>query len=414
MNNDWTKNIKERMESHEMAEPKGLWQNLESQMRDFEAVPRKQSTKPLVLWLRRCGVAAAIAILSAIGYKALHTSDIDISSAIPDDIVAKAPSSCGSPAQMATGADEPHASANVHVAMLLARAASQRSFASSHDTPITANAATQKTDAEATGGDAETAAESRPSAAENTANASTTPRHYGNVSANTGNDYPLLAENRRQAYRNHTTALSISASGLQLSNNSNGIPDRVLSSGLTYNNRYFTVNNAAAAYSNIPLHHKMPVNVSLKAKFGITNRLFAEGGISYSLLRSDGDDMSAQVTQDLHYLGIPVNFGFVVWQNKRIRVYTYAGGEMQKLVSGKLKSTYKVESPLTESTNLCEKKLQWSVGAGAGIDVGILPTLSIFAEPGVKYYFDNGSQIDNIYKEKPTNFNLQLGLRFDL
>ncbi len=29
-------------------------------------------------------------------------------------------------------------------------------------------------------------------------------------------------------------------------------------------------------------------------------------------------------------------------------------------------------------------------------------------------YFDNGSRIDNIYKDKNTALNLQLGLRFDM
>ena len=31
-----------------------------------------------------------------------------------------------------------------------------------------------------------------------------------------------------------------------------------------------------------------------------------------------------------------------------------------------------------------------------------------------KYYFDNGSRVQNFFKDKPTNFNLQLGLRWNL
>ena len=40
--------------------------------------------------------------------------------------------------------------------------------------------------------------------------------------------------------------------------------------------------------------------------------------------------------------------------------------------------------------------------------------LSIYAEPGVAYYFDNKSSLRTIYQEKPFNFNLNLGLRFNL
>lgn len=37
--------------------------------------------------------------------------------------------------------------------------------------------------------------------------------------------------------------------------------------------------------------------------------------------------------------------------------------------------------------------------------------VGIYAEPGLSYYFDNGSNIETIYSEKPLNFNLNIGLR---
>lgn len=40
--------------------------------------------------------------------------------------------------------------------------------------------------------------------------------------------------------------------------------------------------------------------------------------------------------------------------------------------------------------------------------------VGLYVEPGVSYYFDNGSSVSNIYKEKPLNFNLEFGLRFSL
>jgi hypothetical protein len=44
----------------------------------------------------------------------------------------------------------------------------------------------------------------------------------------------------------------------------------------------------------------------------------------------------------------------------------------------------------------------------------IIPQLSLYTEPGVRHYMDNGSTINNYFKDKPTSFYLQLGLRFDL
>ena len=40
--------------------------------------------------------------------------------------------------------------------------------------------------------------------------------------------------------------------------------------------------------------------------------------------------------------------------------------------------------------------------------------LGIYAEPGFSYYFDNGSFVETVYRERPFNFSLSLGLRFNL
>lgn len=40
--------------------------------------------------------------------------------------------------------------------------------------------------------------------------------------------------------------------------------------------------------------------------------------------------------------------------------------------------------------------------------------MSAYVEPGVSRYFDNRSEVENIYKDKPTNFNLNVGLRIYL
>ena len=40
--------------------------------------------------------------------------------------------------------------------------------------------------------------------------------------------------------------------------------------------------------------------------------------------------------------------------------------------------------------------------------------VGVYLEPGVSYYFDNGSDVRTIYKDKPFNFNLNLGVRFTI
>ena len=67
-----------------------------------------------------------------------------------------------------------------------------------------------------------------------------------------------------------------------------------------------------------------------------------------------------------------------------------------------------------EHTSLKVNPLQWSVSAAAGAQVNFTKHLGLYAEPGIAYYFDDGSQIETIRKEHPINFNLQFGLRFSL
>ena len=70
----------------------------------------------------------------------------------------------------------------------------------------------------------------------------------------------------------------------------------------------------------------------------------------------------------------------------------------------------KVEKKETQDLN--EKPFQWSVNASVGLQYNISPSIGLYAEPGVSYYFNDGTSIKTIYKDKPCNFNLNLGLRF--
>ena len=62
--------------------------------------------------------------------------------------------------------------------------------------------------------------------------------------------------------------------------------------------------------------------------------------------------------------------------------------------------------------DLRDRRPQWSVNASAGLQYKINDILGVYLEPGVGYYFDNGSNVSTIYKEKPLNFNFTVGLRF--
>ena len=158
-------------------------------------------------------------------------------------------------------------------------------------------------------------------------------------------------------------------------------------------------------------HHKQPVAFGLSLAWQLSDRMALQTGVNYTRLSSQFTKKmrsSVLVTdQQLQYLGVPVRVSYLVWRMKSLSVYGVAGGEADVNVKAKT-NTDGIESRLTKD------RLQFSADAAAGIQYHFLPKLSLYAEPGLKYYFDNGSTIENIYKEKPLQFSLQMGVRYDL
>lgn len=166
--------------------------------------------------------------------------------------------------------------------------------------------------------------------------------------------------------------------------------------------------------------YNFPVSVGINLGYDITRTWSIETGIKWTMLttaiRSGSEDNYSRENDRLHYIGVPLTVKANIWQNRYLSVYAGAGGMLQKMVSGKKQTRYYfggVETSV-ETDRLKEKQLQWSVNATAGLQLRCTDYFGIYIEPGIIYYFDNGSSIRNIYKARPFNFNLSLGLRFSL
>ena len=68
----------------------------------------------------------------------------------------------------------------------------------------------------------------------------------------------------------------------------------------------------------------------------------------------------------------------------------------------------------SKSENISIDEPQWSVNASAGVQYNITDAVGIYAEPGASYFFKNNAPIENIYKDKPLNFNMRFGVRFTI
>lgn len=166
--------------------------------------------------------------------------------------------------------------------------------------------------------------------------------------------------------------------------------------------------------------HHLPIRIGLSVAYALTDRLSISSGLTYTRLASDIKDASRESKyigeQRLHYVGIPVNVSYKVASFRWLGLYGTAGVLAEKCVSGTTDEGY-VENNTMKYTNthdISSKPLQMSVNAGVGIQFDIIDNVGIYAEPGLSYYFDDGSALQTIYKEKPLNFNLNVGVRFKL
>ena len=166
--------------------------------------------------------------------------------------------------------------------------------------------------------------------------------------------------------------------------------------------------------------HRLPVRVGLNVAYRLTDRLSVESGVSYTRLSSDMKDGTknnySSSSQKLDYIGVPLNVKYRAFGYRRLSVYASAGLLTEKCVSGKTTHEYVIsgEKKKHEAEDVAAKPWQLSVNAALGAQFDVLRNVGVYVEPGVSYYFDDRSPLSTIYKEKPLNFNLNLGVRYTI
>jgi len=166
----------------------------------------------------------------------------------------------------------------------------------------------------------------------------------------------------------------------------------------------------------------IPLSLGVGLRYYILPRFSVGTGLNYTLLTrtfeglyeevESGKVVSSEtgtVRHAMHYLGIPLNLYYDVISAEKIKFYVYGGGEMEYAVA----NNYSV--PTSGSTINCSfpiDKLQWSVGAGLGVEFKLSKLLGLYLDPSVSYYFECG-QPNNVRSARPLMFNFDAGLRFN-
>lgn len=435
MKTNWQKDIHDRLGSYEKDAPEGLWEGISQGMpklNDGGMLTHKPQRKAVFRMWRVAGVAAAASVALVIGYSFLG-NDVQDNINIPTNttkhpnMLASNKKPLGNEPTGVCAEQATHSEDNLLAEQpTLANASTEQLALASVSTeqPTLASASTE-TDVKEIGSKEENSKE------ENKQTETKPAKREDSYVLPHNPDNNLLAFNDMTEKRGDEDAPSrwsvstgamggLGASGTttaygdHLVLSSPGVADTKDSPMLDMN----TINRDIETKTEYD--HHLPIRIGLSVAYALTDRMSISSGLTYTRLSSDIKDASRESKyigeQRLHYVGIPVNVSYKVASSRWISLYGTAGVLAEKCVSGTTDEGY-VENNTMKYTNtqdISSKPLQMSVNAGVGIQFDFIDNVGIYAEPGLSYYFDDGSELQTIYKEKPLNFNLNVGVRFKL
>lgn len=425
MKTNWQKDIHDRLGSYEKDAPEGLWEGISRELPKLNdgvmLTHKPQRTAKFRMW-RVAGVAAAASVALVIGYSFLGNSakdNINIATNTPKhpNMLASNKKPLGNEPTGVSAEQATHSADDLLT--------EQPTLAKASTEQPTLASASMETDVK------EISSKEIGSKEENKQTETKPAKREDSYVLPHNPDNNLLAFNDMTERRGDEDAPSrwsvstgamggLGASGTttaygdHLVLSSPGVADTKDSPMLDMN----TINRDIETKTEY--EHHLPIRIGLSVAYALTDRLSISSGLTYTRLSSDIKDASRESKyigeQRLHYVGIPVNVSYKVASSRWISLYGTAGVLAEKCVSGTTDEGY-VENNTMKYTNthdISSKPLQMSVNAGVGIQFDFIDNVGIYAEPGLSYYFDDGSALQTIYKEKPLNFNLNVGVRFKL
>lgn len=418
--NDWTEQLRQRLNDAEVPAPENLWdsisqqlgtqgrqQNTQGQQQDAEdaQVAQKPHRVALLPW----AAAASVVLIAGVGMwwqLRSNTPDIAMLEPAPHPITLTDNKAVNT---KASAVNAKASVANSHIST-----ASTHAMLAYNDNALAPTASNKEEEKVMALTMAEQEVQSEPIAEGSTTTSTPT------ATATQKNQRTTQTQAAHTAYHLPRTQHQASNTRWQVGVGTAGNMNRYKSSGPIYVNSLSAVNTEYADNEMFRVspyeqdtkdvtHHDMPISIGFTASYSVTPRIALASGLVYTLATSSfqhGASMPKE-TQTLHYVGIPLNLSYTVWGNSWLRTYIMAGAQADMNV----KATLKADG---HKSNIDNDRAQFSVTGGAGVQLNVAQQLGVYVEPGVRYYFDNGSAVQTIFKEHPTNFSLQVGLRWNI
>jgi hypothetical protein len=412
MKEQWRQQMQQKMADYQQPAPEVSWEML-----DKALATNKPKAKVVPMWMHRLAAAVVVGIVVvSAGYLVLRQQDEDTMAIVSQQKTDILPST-----------ETAEEAAEDVVATVKTNSTNQEALLTAH-TPILRTQDVQEAEESAT----EQVEESTVSEPTQQTTPSTTATTQKESSPTKSHSATVIYPSDFQ-YKKTTT--SVTASRLMakayLSNSMTGGANAMsLSTAISYGENGGPDTNNPKEDTNSPLNpptpiiqekeervsHRQPIRFGLTLCYRLNDQWSIESGLVYSRLSSDytyllGGVAYAHGEQKLNYLGIPLKVNHQLWNNRHFGVYVAAGGMMEKMIKGTHQTT---ENGQEQTTDVSIRPLQFSVNGAIGMEYHLTNLMSIYTEPGVGYYFDNGSDVPTYYQEKPFSFNLNVGLRFSI
>lgn len=154
-------------------------------------------------------------------------------------------------------------------------------------------------------------------------------------------------------------------------------------------------------YDQSSFRHHLPLSFGFTVRREFPYDLSLESGVVYTLLWSDVRlrYSSEDVSQKLHFIGIPLRMNWQFVEQDRFSSYVGVGGMVEKCISARF-----------GSETVDEGTLQWSVAAALGVQYRLVDQVGLYFEPEVSYYLTD-TQLRTSRSDAPLSLTLRLGVR---
>lgn len=355
MNEEWIKEMQQKMAGYEHPAPELPWDEVD------RVLSANKSRSARQLWLKRLAAAAVLLLIAGVGYWGFLREETQQSPSITAS--AEKQSHDAYEEQPEEQADMAPVTSDV----ILKKTRPQHALVAMSEPEEVTPASTSDTISSSASTE-----QKQPEAVERKEKSSESPRHV---------IYPSDLRDRKHSVNRLTAQVYMS------STMTGGRTESFRQQGIPSNMREVSAN-----------YHHQPMRLGLSLRYRLNDHWSIESGLLYTYLSSDitiiEDGISTVTEQRLNYIGLPLNVSYNLWKSRYFGLYVTAGSTIEK--------------------SLDASPWQFSVSGAVGAEYKLTDFFSLYAEPGIGYYFKDGSSTPTIYQDQPLNFNLSFGLRFNV